>query len=350
MRRLMGILATAGCVVAAQVIGAPGFRATDVRPHGSAEPDSLRPGLLTWIFGTNLSRSPGCTVENPMVPKTYKTELCGTRVIVGEIEAQLIAVMPGQINLVLPDHPWENEMVPVQIVRDGVPSAVVPVRFGYTRPVISLAEPAYAGLPVWVRVQRPSGTGWLRYPFYTEPWDIGSGYFQVRSQGRDVPFLSTLPFPPHPRGGGWMVGLPREPAREYLNRIPLHLLFSLDSAGKYQVRYTEYRYVPEKAEVTIYQQSDWTPIEILSSTADQRNEWFVTLAASQPDDTVELLADYLPRVLARRDESALKLLAHYLDSPDSLVQTYSAYALNYFDPDLIRRLLPGRQPLRGSVR
>jgi hypothetical protein len=284
-----------------------------------------------------------------MDPRTYKKELCGTRVLVGGIEAELIAVMPGQINLVVPQHQWENEMVGFQVIRDGRVSAVVPVYFGFNRPVISLAAAAFAGMPVWVRVDVPWGKGWLRYPFYTEPWDLGGGSFDVRFQGRELPVLASLPYPPPP-GLGMMVALPREVPAKYLHRVPLHLVYPLDRPGTYHVRYTEYRIEPRSAQKTVYLQSDWTPIEVLPPTAGQRGAWFRTLTASPPDDTIELLSNFLPSLLAERDEPALRVLARYLDSPDRLVREYAAYALNYFDSKLLRRVVPGRQPLRGGVR
>jgi hypothetical protein len=284
-----------------------------------------------------------------MDPSTYKTELCGTRVLVGGIEARLIFASPGQINLLLPDHPWEDEIVDVQIVHDGRASAVVPVRFGFNRPVISLAASAFAGMPVWVRLDKPWGKGSLRYPFHTEPWDVGPGWFEVRFQGQELGILPLLPYPPPP-GFDMVIGLPREVPPKYLHRVPLHLVYGFDRPGTYQVRYTEYRDRPGSAEKTVYQQSEWTAIEILASTAEQRRTWFQTLAVSPPGETVELLSDFLPSLLAARDEPSLRVLAPYLESPDSLLRQYAAYALNYFDSGLLHRVLPGRQPLRGGVR
>jgi hypothetical protein len=92
-----------------------------------------------------------------------------------------------------------------------------------------------------------------------------------------------------------------------------------------------------------------TAIEVLPSTAKQRRLWFQALAASPPDDTVELLSNFLPSLLAAGDEPALRLLALYLESSDSLVRQYAEYGLNYFDSDLLQRVLPGRKPLRGSM-
>jgi hypothetical protein len=328
--------------------GVPFFRAEDVRPHGAAEPHPLVPGLLAWIFGANLSRSPGCIAQNAMDRATYKTELCGTRVLVGGIEAKLIFVSPGQINFVLPEHPWENEMVSVQVIHDDLASAIVPVRFGFNRPTLSLAAPAFAGMPVWVRVDKPWGKGSLRYPFYTAPWDIGPGRFEVRFQEQELGILSLLPYAPMTLGR--MIGLPREVPPKYLYRVPLHLVYSFDRPGTYQVRYTEYRAWPRTVEKTVYQQSAWTAIEVLPSTADQRRIWFQALAAIPPDETVEVLSNFLPSLLAARDEAALRLLAPYLESPDSLVRQYAAYALNYFDSGLLQRVIPDRQPQRGGIR
>jgi hypothetical protein len=194
----------------------------------------------------------------------------------------------------------------------------------------------------------PWGKGWLRYPFYTEPWDLGPGWFEVRFQGQELGILSLLPYPPPTFG--MTVGLPREVPPKYLYRVPLHLVYHFDRTGTYQVRYTEYRHRPETADKTVYQQSEWTAIEVLPSTAEQRRTWFRALAASPPHETVELLSNFLPSLLAARDEPALRLLAPYLESLDSLVRQYAEYALNYFDAGLLQRVLPGRQPLRGGVR
>jgi hypothetical protein len=350
--RMVRIFALAAIVAGAfGQDGVPFFRAEDVRPHGAGEPHPLVPGLLAWIFGANLSRSPGspgCTAQNTMDPATYKTDLCGTRVLVGGIEAKLIFVSPGQINFVLPDHPWENELVSVQVIHDDLASAVVPVHFGFNRPIISLALPAFAGMPVWVRVEKPWGKGWLRYPFRTEPWSLGPGQFDVRFQGQELGTLSLLPYPPLTFGR--MIGLPREVPPKYLYRVPLHLVYPFDRPGTYQVRYTEYRNWPRTAEKTIYQQSEWTDIEVLPSTLEQRRAWLQALAASPPEETVELLSNFLPSLLAARDEPALRLLAPYVESPDSLVRQYAAYALNYFDSGLLQRVLPDRRPQRGGIR
>src|SRR5207248_1456731 len=240
-----------------------------------------------------LGSFPGCTAENVMDPRTYKTELCGTRVLVGGIEARLIFAGDGQINLLLPDNPWEDEMVDFQVIHDERASPVVPVRFGFNRPVLSLVRPAFAGMPVWLRVEKPWGTGWLRYPFRTQPWNLGAGRFDVRFQGKELAPLALPHSGPSVTGeisgigGGGMIGLPHEVPREYLYRVPLHLVYRLDHPGIYRVRYTEYRYGEHRnrqgsGEETIYQQSEWTAIEILPSITEQRRAWLQSLAEHPP--------------------------------------------------------------------
>jgi hypothetical protein len=232
-------------------------------------------------------------------------------------------------------------MVNFQIVHDGRASPVVPVYFGFNRPVLSLAAPAFTGMPVWVRVDVPWGKGWLRYALEPQPWIIANGRFEVRFLSREVGPLATLPPAPPPVFGG-IIGLPHEPPPQYLRRAPLHLLFDFDRPGTYEARYTTFRYRPRTLERTVDQQSDWTPIEILPSTPEQRINWFRTLTASPPGDTAELLSNYLPSLLAMRDEAALRILARYLDSPEPVIRQYAACALNYFDPSLRERIVPGR--------
>jgi len=337
--RPIALIAVAACALA-QV---PRFDARDVRPQGSAEPRPLLPGIGVWIFGEKLG--PNCGVTNMMDPATYQTELCGIRVLFGDMPARLLSTSPGQINLIAPDHAWEDEMVNVQVIREGVGSGVVPVRFGVDRPILSLAAPAFAGMPVWIHVEMPVGRGFLRYPHWTLPWDIAPGRFEVRFAGHELAMLPQLPFLP-PILGNRMVGLPHEPAPKYLDRAPLHLVYAFDWPGTYEVRYIETRFDPRTRKETLYQQSEWTKVEIQPSTAAQRATWLANLAASAPSDPVELMADYLPSLLAVRDETVLRILARYLDSPDQVLRTYADYALHYFDPGLLQRVVPGREPLR----
>jgi hypothetical protein len=141
-----------------------------------------------------------------------------------------------------------------------------------------------------------------------------------------------------------IIGLPREVPREYLDRLPLHLWFRRDRPCAYQARYIGYRYKPASAEPFVDQQSEWTAIEILPARSTKPP------LKPAPRDTVELLSDYLPDLLAGRDAATLLAFAPYLNSRDSLVQQYADYALNYFDEALLARLLPGRRPLQGGVR
>ena len=158
---------------------------------------------------------------------------------------------------------------------------MVPVRFGVDRPVLSLADPAFVGMPVWIHVEMPVGRGSLRYPHWTAPWDVAPGKFEVRFAGRDIPILAELPFAP-PILGAMMVGLPHEPPAKYLDRAPLHLVYSFNRAGTYEVRYTETRFDWRTRKDTLYQQSEWTKIEIQPSTAAQRAAWLANRLRRHP--------------------------------------------------------------------
>lgn len=326
----------------------PLFRTEDVRPHGAADPYPLRPGMGVWIFGKNLGPSPSCTVDDVMDSNSYVEELCGVRVLFGGVPASLIYVSPGQINLVTPDHPWEDEDVNVRVVRDGVASATASARFGFAAPRLSLEGPAYIGMPVWLRVERPWGHSRLRYPFHAEPWTMGSVWLEAHHDGNA---LATLRLPTlGPQADGMSVGLPEEPPELLLDRLPLHLLYPLERPGSYQVRYLELRPAPGPAGMEVRRESVWIDFELLPSTEEQRRVWFEELIADPPARVSEIVGAYLPAVLARRDEQALRALAPYLDHPNLVVRRYAGYALYYFDEALLETTIPGREPPAGFIR
>lgn len=211
-----------------------------------------------------------------------------------------------------------------------------------------LSLSGFAGMPVWIHIEMPVGRGFLRYPRSTAQWDVAPGRFEVRFAGRDLASLPKLPVAP-PLLGDRMVGLPHEPSAKYFHRVPLHLVYSFDWPGTYAVRYAETRFDPRTRKETLYQQSEWTRIEIQPSPAAQRTTRLAKLASSAPSDPVDVMADYLPSVLAVRDETALRILARYLDSAEQVLRMYAAHALNYFDPALLQRVVPGREPLHGAV-
>lgn len=322
----------------------PEFHPRDIRPQGSTEVVALLPGMGVWIFGKNLG--PPCAVENVMDPRTYKTRLCGVEVHFDGIPAKLLFTSPAQINLIVPDHPWEDQIINVRVIRDSEQSAAVPVRFGVNRPVLSLDGPAFTGMPIWIRVELPWRKGYLRYPHSTRPWDLGPGMFEVRFEGRELATLANLPFRPV-TGSLWMVGLPVEPRKELLSRAPLHLQFPFDKPGIYQVRYSgPTGGIPERS---VREPSEWTRIEVKQSTPAQRRASFAQLTANQPKEPTELLARYLPSILSTRNEEALRIVAQFLDSSDPVLKQYASYALNYFDPALLARVAPNHHPLRAVV-
>lgn len=79
-------------------------------------------------------------------------------------------------------------------------------------------------------------------------------------------------------------------------------------------------------------QSEWTPIQILPSTPR-------TIGA-HPQNPAEILSDFLPNLLALRNDEALKVFLEYLYHPSDLVRRYAGLALYYWpDIEVDKRLL-----------
>ena len=113
--------------------------------------------------------------------------------------------------------------------------------------------------------------------------------------------------------------LPREVSPKYVSRIPLTLLYPIERPGTYQVRYSELGGGPGRP-------------------------------AAPKGDVVELPGNFLPSRLAERSEASLRILARYLAFREMRVRQYAEYTLTYFDAGVRRRVVPGREPLRGGVR
>jgi hypothetical protein len=69
----------------------------------------------------------------------------------------------------------------------------MPAGFGET--TISLAEPAYVGMPVWLNVERRQGLGHILYPSLLGPAGFGCDQVEVRRDGKLLPQLP---------GSNWM--------------------------------------------------------------------------------------------------------------------------------------------------
>jgi uncharacterized protein (TIGR03437 family) len=93
-------------------------------------------------------------------------------VLIGDQPAGLLFVSEKQINFKVPQDSPENGIVDLRVVRMGQSSPPVAMDAGFEKTIISLEQPAYAGMPVWLKVDLPfesgtpvsvcSGAGWIR--------------------------------------------------------------------------------------------------------------------------------------------------------------------------------------------
>ena len=163
---------------------APKFSAAGIVPYQGVPGGPLAPGIIVSIYGERLASRP-CSEAKPTAG-VYPESACRTAVLAGDKPAQLMYVSTNQINLKLPDDLPGDAVVLLRVVREGVSSLPVAVRFS-TRPVIALAEAAYIGLPIWLAVELPYPLGrQVDYPVSWDPLDFGSSTIEMRKDGRMV--------------------------------------------------------------------------------------------------------------------------------------------------------------------
>ncbi len=175
------VLIAAGTLHAAD---APKFSAGGIVPYQGLPGGPLAPGIIVTIYGEHLA-SRHCFDIKPTAG-VFPESACHTMVLADDKPAQLMFVSTNQIKLKLPDDLPGDAVIPLRVVREGVSSPPVAVRF-LTRPAIALAERAYVGLPVWLAVELPYASGRpILYPVSWDPLDFGSSWIEIRRQGRIV--------------------------------------------------------------------------------------------------------------------------------------------------------------------
>jgi len=115
--------------------------------HGSADPqlrETLNPRRLDKRFVDTL---------------IFPTELCGVQVFIGDKAAGLITVSDGQIDFKIPQDSAESGSVDIRVVYMGQSSAPVNMAAGFEKTTISLEQPAYTGMPVWLNADLPLESG-----------------------------------------------------------------------------------------------------------------------------------------------------------------------------------------------
>ena len=98
---------------------------------------------------------------------------------------------------------------------------------------ISLPEPAYVGMPIWMQVESATNQV-IRYPSSTTPNDFYCNDVDVKRDGQLIPPLKG--FPPGGRAGPACGFLGIEGIAQ--GRLPIHLQYPLHEPGDYLVRFT----------------------------------------------------------------------------------------------------------------
>jgi uncharacterized protein (TIGR03437 family) len=98
----------------------------------------MAPGSIISLFGQNLAAS-AATAQTLPLPRT----LNGVRVLVGEKEAPLFYVGPGQVNAQVPVELESDRQLQVRIEANGVSSAPEPLQTAAARPGIFTLGPPY---------------------------------------------------------------------------------------------------------------------------------------------------------------------------------------------------------------
>jgi hypothetical protein len=202
---------------------------------------------------------------------------------------------------------------------------------------ISLPDPAYIGMPIWMQVISPTGYK-IHYPSSTTPNDFYCSEVEVKQDGRLLQPLIGLPA--GGRGGaacGWL-GVPDTAE----SKLPIHLQYLLTEPGTYMVRFTRREYRRLQPGTGIAEQSDWVPLHLRAAPPGIVEHWLTGQLSDLPGTPGRLLGDALPSLLASRDRRVLQLMIETSYHADAAVAAYTANSLELFDPERVRaQLLSG---------
>jgi len=233
-----------------------------VRGPGAAR--RLVPGTNVSIYGSYLgSRSSGCAATPGGL---YAGNPCDTQVLIGDKAAILLFVSPKQINFKVPLDVPPSDAVDLRVVYRGQVSIPLKMQVGPERVTISVNQPAYAGMPVWLKVELPFEYGAIHYPYILGLAGFGCNEVEVRKDGDSLPLKpgseqmpSSVAFVGNICGSSGIASRP-----DIVGRLPLHVLYDFGTPGQYEIRYT-LRSEPFGAlQPTGFKtRSEWTPFEIL---------------------------------------------------------------------------------------
>jgi hypothetical protein len=266
----------------------------------------------------------------------FPTELCGVQVFIGDKAAGLMTVSDGQIDFKIPQDSAESGSADLRVVYNGQSSAPVTLAAGFEKTTVALEQPAYTGMPVWLKADLPLDSGVIRYPSVLGRAGFGCNEVEVRRDGQLLTPQLGSDWMRHGMAfsgnicGSYSAAIPSK----QVGRLPLHLLYRFDAPGAYEVRLTVWSspaaFGPQR---DIRARSEWTPIEVLPSQPKRRVEWLEAVRARAPTDAAELLTDTLPSVLGAPDDVSFDIVAGYLYHPDRSVRGYAANGLSYWPED-----------------
>ncbi len=324
----------------------PEFSAYQIGPASGGGGGWLWPGQVFSIYGKNLGPEQSCVrdagsyrAQAPNSPEEYARvqqilprELCSVEVLIDEEAVPLIYVHERQINFLVPRSGLAGNKVTLRVVHDRVSSIPVWLKFGADRIGISQMEPAYTGMPVWVRLYNVSANHPVELMFgLPRIWRSAEcPHLEVMYNGSPLPELKAKnPLRQIVYSGPPCPSLPPPDRQSLAGRIPLHLRYRFDRPGSYLVRYVP---GPDffKREPTI-SESEWTPIAVKAGSEEQRRKWLRAQAAAAPCDHEGLIYDFLPSIFGYSDTAALRIALKYLYHRDAWVAGAAAgYLRDYY--------------------
>ena len=230
---------------------------------GQARAGNLVPGAGMSIYGRYLGSSPSACAAS--ADSLYAGNACDTQVLIGDKPAHLLFVSEGQINFKVPLDVPPSDGAELRVVYRGQSSLPLTMKVGPEKTTVSVDQPAYAGMPVWLKVELPFQYGTIHYPYISGLAGFGCNEVEVRRNGEPLPLIppsnkmqSTRPFV------GDICGIPGPESPADIGRLPLHLLYDFRVPGTYEVRFT-LRSMPFGApsQTGFKARSEWTPFEIL---------------------------------------------------------------------------------------
>ena len=321
-------------VLAASMWGqgeAPFISREGILPAGG--PQWLIPDQFVAIYGRNLAPRGGCSEKLEPKAGGYPTDFCDTRVTVNGVPAGLQFVGDSQINIKLPGGIPSAGEVAIVVTARGLSSQAVRVPIGRPKLKLSLVQPAYVRMPVWIAHNVP-------VPYRDEilqPFGMSGGKFEVRRNGV---MLKPLEVPP-PRayampgnGGGVMLAADMP--------LPLHLQYRFDVVGKYEIRYIGTRMEPDPPRgmrTVVVEESDWTEIEVLPFSEARRREWIRERVRTMPSSPEQLTGKAIPELLAVPDAAALAAILPQLYHSEQSVRYYVAMSMRVFDAAMVAKQL-----------